>query len=154
MDTKMYSRVIDAVGLIHEFVADHWENIIGQNEVHEELMSQGFSQQEISRAFRLIEEQVFQSAAQVRTKTAVSNRVMTAQEKVRISTGAFGFLLRLQKRGVVEHMLFEDIVERAVRSADPIVGLRQMRRLAALALYRALEADVREHLASGSHSKH
>ncbi len=151
---SMNSRVIDAVGLIHEFVADHWESIVGQDEVHEELLNQGFSQQEISKAFKLIEDQVFQAAPRSAGRAVESNRIMTTHENLKISSGAFSFLLRLLKRGVIDHILFEDVVERAIRSADPIVGLRQVRRLAALALYRVLEADLRDHLASGSQSKH
>ncbi len=150
----MNSRVIDAVGLIHEFVANHWESINGQNEVHEELMNQGFSQQEISNAFKLIEDQVYQVASHHSGRVLEVNRVMTATERLKIRPGAFSFLLKLLKRGVVDHILFEDIVERSARSADPIVGLSQMRRLTALALYRALEADVREHISAGGDTRH
>jgi uncharacterized protein Smg (DUF494 family) len=150
----MNNRVIDAIGLIHEFVANHWDNIVGQNEVHEELMNQGFSQQEISKAFKLIEDQVYQVAKHRSARVLESNRVMTSSERLKISPVAFSFLLRLLKRGIVDHILFEDIVERSARSADPIVGLRQMRRLTALALYRGLEADVREHLSAGGDTRH
>jgi len=151
----MNNRVIDAVGLIHEFVANHWESIIGQNEVHEELMSHGFSQQEIAKAFRLIEDQVYQVAShRGDAKILETNRVMTANERLKVTAGAFSFILRLLKRGVLDHILFEDIVERTSRFADPIIGLRQMRRLTALALYRALEADVREHISAGGDTRH
>jgi uncharacterized protein Smg (DUF494 family) len=150
----MNSRVNDAVGLIHEFVANHWESIVGQNEVHDELMNQGFSQQEISKAFKLIEEQVFQVANHRSGKVLETNRVMTSNEGLKIHSGAFSFLLKLLKRGILDHLLFEDIVERAVRSADPQIGLRQMRRLTALALYRAMEADVREHISAGGDTRH
>jgi uncharacterized protein Smg (DUF494 family) len=150
----MNNRVTDAVGLIHEFVANHWESIVGQNEVHEELMNQGFSQHEIAKAFKVIEDQVFQVASNHSGKVLEANRVMTENERLKITSGAFSFLLKLLKRGILDHLLFEDVVERAARLADPIVGLREMRRLTALALYRALEADVREHISAGGQTRH
>jgi uncharacterized protein Smg (DUF494 family) len=154
----MDPRVMDAVGFIGQFVSDHWEAVFGHDDLKDALLDQGFSDQEISNAFSWIEDhtlgkrsrkgrsKIKPSVAQIRPP----HRVLTNIEAMKIAPEAFGALLSLYERGVLNLLQFEEVIERAMRTPVDQVGSRQMKRLAALTLFNQVQNDWRDLLHSKS----
>jgi Smg protein len=148
MDTK----IMDAVGLIGKIVSENWESIGDIEEVSQELENQGFSNRQIADAFRWIEQNTLGSDTDIMSAEGGVNsnpppvRVLSAIEASKLKPAAVGLVMKLYERGLVDNLILEDILERAVRSESEEVDLKEMRRLTALALFSRVQEEWREHL--------
>ena len=155
----MDPRIMDAVGLIGQFVSDHWEATFGQDDINYALQDQGYSSEEITRAFRWIEDHTLgELNERPRTKEQIMNpakiqpptRLLTAIESMKISSAAYGVLLAFYERGVLDVLQFEEVLERAMKTPVDSVSSRQMKRLAALTLFNRVQNEWRDFLHSKS----
>ncbi|MEO5667660.1 MAG: DUF494 family protein [Bdellovibrionota bacterium] len=152
----MDPRIMDAVGYIGQFVSDHWEAMFGQEDISYALQDQGFSSEEITRAFRWIEghtlgETLEKSATKTGTpRLQPPSRVLGSIEAMKISPRAFGALVSLYERGVLDILQFEEVIERAMKTPGDSVSSRQMKRLAALTLFNRVQNEWRDFLHSKS----
>ena len=152
----MNPRVMDAVGFISRFVADHWESIADSGEILDELMNQGFSNREISNAFKWIEENTLGSDLANGTDEDLAppfsirppHRVLSPIERSKITPSAQGLLMRYYERGLLEAVLLEEIIERIMRSESEDVGDKEVKRITALTLFNRVQSDWRELLHS------
>jgi uncharacterized protein Smg (DUF494 family) len=150
----MDPRVMDAVGLIGQFVSDHEESIYAQDDLKSVLRDHGFSSNEISRAFHWIEEHTL-GKSQAKTHSPRSPaqihrplRVLTPIEAMKITPEGYGALLALYDRGVIDIIQFEEIIDRALRMPGDAVEGRLMKRLASLVLFNQVQSEWREWLQS------
>jgi Smg protein len=164
----MSLRVMDAVGLIGQLVADHWESMSGPQDVTDQLLHHGFSSTEITEAFKWIESHTLgpsdKASKATKKKTATkktkavakgprlnpSLRTLTNYEKVRFSPAGHGFLLTLYEKGMLDLLQLEEVIEKAVRSSSDTVGIQELKRLAALVLFTRMQSDSRDLLHSKS----
>jgi uncharacterized protein Smg (DUF494 family) len=150
---------MDAVGFIGQFVTDHWEATFGQDDINYALQDQGFSSEEITRAFRWIEDhtlgelnkapQAVQNMAS-HAKIQPPTRILTSLEALKISPEAFGSLVAYYERGILDVLQFEEVLERAMKTPGDSVSSRQMKRLAALTLFNRVQNEWRDFLHSKS----
>lgn len=159
----MDPRVMDAVGLIGQFVSDHGEIVFAHEDLKSVLFDHGFSSNEISSAFGWIEEHTLgsriadagsgssaKSPAQSPAQIKPSMRILSSIEAMKITPEAYGALLSLYERGVVDILQFEEIIERALSMPDDTVEARLMKRLASLVLFNQVQGEWREWLQSKS----
>jgi uncharacterized protein Smg (DUF494 family) len=152
----MDPRIMDAVGFIGQFVSDHWEAMFGQDDISYALQDQGFSSEEITRAFRWIEDHTLGEAAQTKRKPTDAPRILPPSrvlgpiEAMKISPRAFGVLVGIYERGVLDVLQFEEVIERAMKTPGDSVSSRQMKRLAALTLFNRVQNEWRDFLHSKS----
>lgn len=151
----MDPRIMDAVGFIGQFVSDHWEAMFGQDDINYALQDQGFSSEEITRAFRWIEDHTLGElsiapTSKVTARILPASRVLSSIESMKISPRAFGALMSLYERGVMDILQFEEVIERAMKTPGDSVSSRQMKRLAALTLFNRVQSDWRDFLHSKS----
>jgi|GEM_PF-1236128 len=151
----MDPRIMDAVGFIGQFVSDHWEAMFGQDDINYALQDQGFSHEEITRAFRWIEDHTLgelssRPTSKVTARMQPPSRVLSSIESMKISPRAFGALVSLYERGVMDILQFEEVIERAMKTPGDSVSSRQMKRLAALTLFNRVQSDWRDFLHSKS----
>ncbi len=152
---QMNPKVMDAVGFIGRYVADHWESIVDQDEICDELTNLGFSNTEITDAFRWIERNTLGSDEGTFEDGATSDhtagirppvRVLTAIEQSKISSDAYGVLMGYYNRGLIEPVLLEEIIERALQSESEEIGGTEIRRITSLTLFNKVQAEWREYL--------
>ncbi|RMG88579.1 MAG: DUF494 family protein, partial [Candidatus Dadabacteria bacterium] len=72
--------------------------------------------------------------ASVVVEPGAAVRVPSAEEALRVTPEAWGFLLRLERAGVVDAALREVVLERALSLDLPEIGLEEARVLVGLAL--------------------
>lgn len=65
---------------------------------------------------------------------STGHRTRSAEELLCVSPGAFGFLLRLERAGVIDAALREEILERALAVCDEEVGEREIREISRIVL--------------------
>ena len=144
---------MDVVGVIGRFVSENWNSMANQEELVDELQNQGFSSREISDAFRWIEKNTLgpdeESDREVSSVTIhPPARILSPIEASKLNTDAQGFLLKFYERGLLDPLLLEDILERAVRMDIDEIGLKEIRRLTALTLFIRVQSEWRDYLHS------
>lgn len=146
----MNPKVMDAVGVIGRFVADHWESMINQDEIADELMNLGFSNREISDAFKWIERNTLGSPGDTHPLPEASIkpgiRVLSPMEQAKINPSAYSLVTSYYDRGLLDATLLEDIIERAMRSEAEEVEEKELRRITALTLFNRVQAEWRDYL--------
>lgn len=149
----MNPKVLDAVGIIGRFVSENWETMANQEELLDELQNQGFSNREISDAFRWIEKNTLGSDTDGDAETESPQvtihppaRVLSAVESGKLTAEAHGFILRLYERGFIDPVILEDILERVVKMDIEEVGIKEIRRLTALTLFIRVQSEWRDYL--------
>jgi len=154
---------MDAVGFIGRLVADDFDALLDQNDIKEELVNMGFSNREISNAFKWIEETTLGSVSERKRsrkkdltqppspKIQPPFRKLGPLEEAKIKPKAQGLLLNFYNRGVLDPILLEEILEKIMKLNVEEVAEREVRRLTALTLFGRVQGDWRELLASQIH---
>ncbi len=114
-------------------------------ELRDELLDVGFEEEDVDRALAWLRRLRERGAALPVEAEAppASVRVPTTEEALRLSPEARGFLLRLERAGILDARLRETVYERATHLDLPCVGLEEVRVLAALALLGQPGVDER-----------
>ena len=150
----MNPKVMDAVGLIGRIVSENWESLVDQEDIRDELQNQGFSSREISDAFRWIELNTLGPDGEGEKVSVIDpnhrppTRVLSPAESIKLSGEAQSVLLGYYNRGLIDPVIFEDILERVARSESEEINVKEIRRLAALALFNRVQSEWRDYLHS------
>ena len=144
-------RVMDVVGFIGKFVTDNFDGPFDQEEILDELLSQGFSSREISDAFKWIERNTLGDPKDtpigaVLAPQRAPMRVLTVAEQSKISPKAFGQLMSLNERGILDAVLLEEIIERLMKYEPEDITDKEVRRIAALSVFTRVQAEWRDFL--------
>lgn len=102
--------------------------------ISDELLNQGFSQQEISTAFSWILERT-QEHGETITPRPQSFRVMHELERIFISKEAYGFLLQLYHIGLLTYDDFEKVIERSLLESTPQLDIEGIKLIIAEILF-------------------
>ena len=146
-------KVMDAVGLIGKFVTDNWEYVVDPTDMLDELENRGFSSREISDAFKWIERNTL-GAMDARNEEKIpeadrpSVRILTTVEQSKLASGASALLQRIYDRGIIDVALFEEILDKALKSESEEVTEKEMRRIASLTVFTRVQAEWRDFLRS------
>jgi len=148
----MNPKVMDAVGFISRFVSDHWESMADSSEVRDELTNQGFSSKEIADAFKWIEANTLgndqDSYGDVKAGQKAPMRVLTEDERSKLSSQAVGVLIQYYDRGLIDALLLEEILERITKSEQDELDEKELRRITSLTLFTKIQDDWLEILHS------
>ncbi|NCN42080.1 DUF494 domain-containing protein [bacterium] len=146
----MNTRVMDVVGFIGQYFSEYEEDSFEQDELNDALVDQGFSTGEIKEAFRWIEEKTLAEGLSkkpmLETQLSPSLRVLSKIEAMRITPEAHGVLIGLHGRGVIDQLIVDEIIDRAMALSGPEVGPRTIRRIAALTVFVRMQNEWREWL--------
>lgn len=118
-------------------------------EIWETLMEKGFSEDDIEAALEQIEKMALQVPGPYWTDSLPVHRSYSTEEISRLSSKVRGYLWNLKCRGIIDHILEDEIVQRAMNLEEP-AGLREIKTVAALTVF-GYELRVQE--SSGSLKK-
>jgi Smg protein len=128
-------RVLAIVSLIAQYVMED-RDFLTEGEIIEELLAEGFAAEEIDAAFSWMESYSMQNLTpRDHSLTSPTNRVFTAEEARSLSAEARGFLVRLRTMGILDDELHEEILDRALQSAEEEVSLKDLKTITALTLF-------------------
>jgi Smg protein len=115
-------RVLAIVNLIAQYVMGAKDAPISEQELVAELMSVGFEADEINDAFSWMESIALQPSAEQSAVDPLMNlptyRVFSKQERQALTIAAQGFLIKVRAMGILSDKAQEEIIDRAVRSAE------------------------------------
>ena len=132
----MRDRVLAIVSIITQYILDDHDLITSEQEIVQELLDIGFDADEIDAAFTWMENQALPEGQPPATSLSVpAQRIFTTQESMALSLEARGFLVRLQAMGILDHDMVEEIIERAVASAEDAVSLKEIKHIAILSIF-------------------
>jgi Smg protein len=142
---SLRERVLAIVTLIAQYVLEE-RDFQSEGEMVEELLAEGFGQDEIEAAFSWMENTTLPNQpAPTWTAEVKTHRVFTHQETSRFSGESLGLLMRLRIMGILDDQMHEEIVERAMGGVDDEIGLQDLKPLVALTIFtRTYQAWQRE----------
>ncbi len=137
------------VNLIAQYVLGSEDTTVNEKELLAELMSAGFAADEIDDAFLWMESAAFTSkGSQEKADPLLSDsgyRIFTNQEQQLLTLEARGFLVRVRTMGLLPDPIQEEIIDRAIGSAEGPVTEQEIKLITILTLLlRSNETWLRE----------
>jgi Smg protein len=132
----MYDNMVDVLIYLYENYMDGEEQPpVDQSELEDELSEAGFSNREIHKALRWLDE----LAAGVDTPayqghTVGSIRIFTEQECAKLDLEARGLLLFLEQNGILDPATRELAIDRALAIDHTLVGVDELKWVVLLVL--------------------
>lgn len=142
-------RVMDAIDLISRFVREQWDSFTDNTELEDVLSHEGYSRDEISDAFKWIESSMLGEgpdagqASPHGPQMAPPLRILNSEESFRIGPQAYGYLMKLHRRGILDSVLLEEVIDRLMALRADEIMVPQARRMAALSLLNDFVLGVR-----------
>lgn len=97
-------------------------------------MEKGYSEEDIEAALSQIEKMALQVPGPYWTESLPVHRSYSGEEMSRLSSKVRGYLWNLKCRGIIDHILEDEIVQRAMNLETP-AGLREIKTVAALTVF-------------------
>lgn len=134
----MRERVLAIVNLIAKYVLGADGAPISEQELVAELISVGYEAEEIKDAFSWMETAALQPPpaenVEVDNMEHPTYRVFSREERQSMTSEALGFLVRLRTLGILSDEAQEEIIERAMQSAEEQINLQEIKLVSALTL--------------------
>ncbi len=120
----MTDRILEIVVFLMDYMRDNQGCLAETDDFSTTLKTMGYSDNEISSAYFWLWNRFDNSPEWLYSdfpKIHMPNRVLTAAERVRMTTEAYGFLLKLLNLSLIDTEQFETILERvSVFGGDPV----------------------------------
>lgn len=97
-------------------------------------MNRGYSEQEIETALSHIEKMSLDVPGPFWSDAIPVYRSYTIEEMARLPAKVRGYLWKLKCRGIIDHALEDEIVQKAMNLEEP-AGLREIKTVAALTVF-------------------
>jgi uncharacterized protein Smg (DUF494 family) len=134
--TKRYlrDRILNILSFLSQSLLKNKDLFYDGQEIWDELAQQGFSETDIESALEHIERMSLQVPGPFWSESIPVHRSYSTEEMTRLSTKVRGYLWKLKCRGIIDHALEDEIVQKAMNLEDP-AGLREIKTVAALTIF-------------------
>jgi Smg protein len=130
----MKGRIFDVVAYITQRCHEQGDRVTDPVELRDELLDAGYEEDEVERALvwldRLGRDGIW--SGEWLAAPSAAQRVPDEQEARKISAAARGYLLRLERMGILEPAMREAVYERALALDVPVLEVEEVRLLVAL----------------------
>ena len=133
----MDSRILEIVFYLMDHIQNGDDQLSGLQEYSADLKDLGYSDNEISSAYRFILDQLGTPAEPLYSdipERQFASRVLTSLERSRLSPEAHGLLLRLCNSGFLSGRQFENILDRLMLAGPRLVSADQVKLLVSAVL--------------------
>ena len=144
----MNERVLVIVTIIAQYILSDLD-FPAENDLVHELLASGFAADEINAAFLWMERLNHDPAERLTPAfRAPTYRVFSLQESSLLSLEARGFLVRLRLLGVIDETLLEEMIQLATAEATDMLGLDEIKMVAAQTLATHAQSEWGNEIAS------
>ena len=130
----MRDKILNILGILSQSLLRNKDLFYDAQEIWEELLSRGFSEQEIETSLLHIEKMSLDMPGPFWSDSIPVYRAYTLEEMTRLSPKVRGYLWKLKCRGIIDHALEDEIVQKAMNQEEP-AGLREIKTVAALTVF-------------------
>ncbi len=132
----MKQDVMDVlVYLFQNYISDAAETEADRESVHSELLDAGFPSAEVEKAFGWLEQLASQEHPPAERETERSFRVFAPQEQEKLSSDALGFLLDLERSGILDVEGRELIMDRVLSLDTEQIDSEELKWLILMVLF-------------------
>lgn len=116
----MPSRIVNIISFIIKEVLEGKDLLETESEIVESLLDQGYNLEEINSAFDWLFSLITKGMAKKRIKSTTSKRILHHLERLKLSSPAYGLLIKMQETGLITPAQREEIIEQALISGDEV----------------------------------
>jgi uncharacterized protein Smg (DUF494 family) len=127
-------KILNILGHLSQSLQQNKDLFYDADQIWEELSSHGFSEEEILGALSHIEKTMLEEIGPFWSQDIPVCRVYSPKESNQISCKARGYLWKLKVRGIIDHALEDEIIEKAM-NLEGETGIREIKTVAALTLF-------------------
>ncbi|MFM8269574.1 MAG: DUF494 family protein [Pseudomonadota bacterium] len=130
----MRQKILNILGYLSQSLQQNKDLVYDADQIWEELSARGFSEEEILGALTHIEKTTLEEIGPFWSQDIPVCRVYSPKESSQISRKAQGYLWKLKVRGIIDHALEDEIIEKAM-NLEGETGVREIKTVAALTLF-------------------
>ena len=130
----MRQKILNILGHLSHSLQQNKDLFYDADQIWEELSSHGFSEEEILGALSHIEKTMLEEIGPFWSQDIPVCRVYSPKESNQSSCKARGYLWKLKVRGIIDHALEDEIIEKAM-NLEGETGIREIKTVAALTLF-------------------
>jgi len=131
---KLRDRILNILSFLSESLLKNKDLFYDGQEIWDSLSSQGYSEGDIEATLAHIERMSLQVPGPFWSEIIPVHRAFSPEEMTRLSPRVRGYLWKLKCRGIIDHVLEDEIVQKAMNLEDP-AGLREIKTVAALTVF-------------------
>lgn len=138
----MRDRILNILSYLSSSLLANKDLFYDGQEIWDALSAQGYSENDIEGALEHIERVSLKMPGPYWSDVLPVHRAYSAEEMSRLPPRVRGYLWQLKCRGIIDHALEDEIVQKAMNLEDP-AGIREIKTVAALTVF-GYEHKVRE----------
>jgi uncharacterized protein Smg (DUF494 family) len=127
-------KTLHILGILSESVLREKDLFYDAEEIWDDLLHRGYSEREIEDALAHIERISLEVPGAFWSEHLPCHRSYTAEEMSRLPPKVRGYLWKLKSRGIIDHALEDEIVQKAMNLEEP-AGIREIKTVAALTVF-------------------
>jgi len=127
-------KTLNILSVLSQSLSRNKDLFYDAQEIWDDLAKRGYSEEDIEAAVTHIERTSLNVPGSFWSDAIPVHRIYTHEESTRLSTKVRGYLWRLKCRGVIDHALEDEIVQKAMNLEEP-AGLREIKTVAALTVF-------------------
>lgn len=130
----MREKILNILSVLSQCLEKNKDLFYDAQEIWDDLTTKGYSESEIETALSHIEKTALEYPGPFWSDAIPVHRSYSSEEMTRLSTKARGYLWKLKSRGIIDHALEDEIVQKAMNLEEP-AGLREIKTVAALTVF-------------------
>lgn len=137
-------KILTILGHFSQYLEKEKDLFYDAQEIWEELTRKGFSDDDIEFAVDHIERMALEAPGVFWNDDVPVHRSYSTEEMTKLSPSTRGFLWKLKMRGIIDHALEDEIVQKALDLEEP-PGLSEIKTVAALTVFGYEHKFQRQH---------
>ncbi len=130
----MRDRILDILGYLSQSLEEEKDLFYDSEEIWDHLQTRGYTETDIEGALDHIKKMSLEVPGPFFSDAVPVYRSYSHQENVSLSKKVRGYLWKLKVRGIIDHALEDEIVQKALNLDTP-AGLREIKTVAALTIF-------------------
>ena len=145
----MRDRILNILSFLSQSLQNNKDLFYDGQEIWEALTEKGYSEDDIESAVEQIEKMSLKIPGPYWSESLPVCRTYSHEENSRLTKKVRGYLWTLKCRGIIDHNLEDEIIQRAM-NLDGNPGIREVKTVAALTIFGYEHKVQREHEVSDS----
>lgn len=130
----MRDKISNILALFSQSLERNKDLFYDAEEIWDLLSARGFSDDDIEKAISHIQKTSLEVPGPYWSDSVPVYRIYSDEERTRLSKAAKGYLWKLKMRGIIDHAIEDEIIQKAMNLETP-AGLREIKTVAALTVF-------------------